>query len=104
MQLFQQGTHVVVVAFLVAELGAVISSVHAGQAAKGIHAHAGIVGQRGQACVLRRKPCLGQGVFDKGAEGLLGLAHAQIGLAHQLHAQGRKHGLQLGQLAAVVGC
>jgi hypothetical protein len=50
------------------------------------------------------KPCLGQGVFDKGAKRLLGLTHAQLGLPYQLHAQGRKHGLQLGQFAAVIGC
>ncbi|MNU00936.1 hypothetical protein D3C72_2441850 [compost metagenome] len=52
----------------------------------------------------RGKAGLGQGVLDKGAKRLWRLAHAQIGLAHQFHAQRRKHGLQFGQFAAVVGC
>ena len=104
LHLFQQRTHVVGVAFFVAELGAVVGRVHARQAAKGVHAHARIVSQRGQAGVLRGKAGLGQRVLDKGAEGLFGLAHAQVALAHQFHAQRGKHGLQLGELALVVGC
>ena len=61
-------------------------------------------GQRAQSGVLAGKAGLGQGVLDKGAVRLLGLAHAEVGLAHQLHAQGGQHGLQFGELAAVVGC
>ena len=45
---------------------------------------------------------LGQGIFDKGAKRLFSLANTKLGLAQQLHAQRRQHGLQLGQLALVV--
>ena len=104
LHLFQQRTHVVGVAFFVTKLGAVVGRVHARQAAERVHAHTRIVGQRGQAGVLRGKARLGQRVLDKGAKRLFGLAHAQVALAHQFHAQRGKHGLQLGELALVVGC
>ena len=47
---------------------------------------------------------LGQRVLDEGAEGLFGLADAEFGLPHQLDAERREQGLQLRQLAGVVGC
>ena len=104
LHLLQQGAHVVVVAFLVPELGGVIGRIHARQATKSVDTQARVIGQRAQSGVLAGKARLGQRVFDKGAVRLLGLAHAQVGLAHQFYTQRRKHGLQLGQLATVVGC
>ena len=104
LHLLQQGTHVGVVAFFVAKLRGVVGGVHPGQTTKGIHAQACVVGQRRQAGVRAGKARLGQGVFNKGTVRLFGLAHAQVGLAHQLDAQGHQHGLQLGKFAAVVGC
>ena len=54
--------------------------------------------------MLRGKARFGQRVFHKGAERFFDLAHAQVALAHQFYAQRGKHGLQLGELALVVGC
>jgi hypothetical protein len=48
--------------------------------------------------------CLGQRVFDKSAERLLGLADAEFSLRNQRHAQRRQHGLQFDEFAGVVGC
>ena len=104
LHLLQQSAHVVVIAFVVAKLRAVVRRVHARQAAKGVDAQAGVVGNGGQAGVGGGKARFGQGVFNKGAVRLLGLAHAQVGLANQLHAQRGEHGLQFGQFAEVVGC
>src|SRR3990167_5691646 len=104
LHLLQQCGDVVVVTLGVAVLGGVVGCVHARQTTKGVDAQAGVVGQRGQAGVLRRIACLGQRVFHKGAVGLGRLGHAQVALAHQGAAQRAKHGLQFDQLALVVGC
>jgi len=45
----------------------------------------------------------GQSVFNESVKRLFGFANVQIALAHQLNAKRRKHGLQLGELALVVG-
>ncbi|MNV95065.1 hypothetical protein D3C71_1899180 [compost metagenome] len=68
-----------------------------------IDAHAGIVGDGRQAGALGGKARLAQGVLDKGAMRLGRLAFEQVTLADEFHAQRGKHGLQLGELAAVVG-
>jgi len=69
-----------------------------------VDAQARVVGQRGQAGVRGGEARLGQRVLDEGVKRLLGLAHAQLALRDELHAQRRQHGLQLGELALVVGC
>jgi hypothetical protein len=100
----QQCLHVVVIALLKSELGRVEGRLDTGQAAKGIDAQAGIVGQRRQAAELGSVARFGQGVFDKRAVGFRRFGDAQLALRHQFKTQGRKHGAQLGQLAQVVGC
>ena len=101
--LLQQGDDVVVVAFGITKLGGVPGGVHARQAIKGINAQAGVVCHRSKPAVLCGMPCLGQGVFNKSPVRLSRLGNAQIGLAHQLQPKGRKHGVQLGQFAQVIG-
>jgi hypothetical protein len=69
-QLLQQRAHVVGVALFIAELRGVVGGVHARQATEGVDTQAGVVGQRGQAAVLRGMARLGQRVLDKGAKRL----------------------------------
>ena len=80
-----------------------VGGAHAGLAAEGVHAQASVVGHGGQAAGTAGVAGLGQGVFNEGVERFLGLGNAQLGLADELDAQGREHGLELGQLARVVG-
>ena len=54
--------------------------------------------------MLRRVTRLGQGIFYKGAVWLRAFGHGQIALANQRAIELRKHGLQLVQLALVIGC
>ena len=103
LHLLQQRTHIVVVAFLVAKLGAVVSGIYARQATKVVHAHASVVGNGGQAGLFGRKTRLGQGVFHKRAVRLGRFTLEQVALADQFHAQRGEHGLQLNELTAVVG-
>ena len=73
-------------------------------AAERVHAKPGVVGHRGATRRRRGMARLGECVLDEGVVWLGGLGDAQVSLAHQLHAQGGEHGLQLGELAAVVRC
>ena len=101
--LLQQGLDVVAVALGIAKLRGIKRGVHARQAAKGVHAQAGIVCQRRQAAETGCVTGLGERVFHKGAKRLIRLGDVQVSLAHQLHAERREHGLQFGELAGVVG-
>ena len=101
--MLQQSPHIVVIALGVAKLGGVVGGIHAGQSAKRVNTQARVICNRGQPGVKRGVARLGQGVLHKGTVGLGRLGHTQVALAHQGAAQRRKHGLQLGQFASVVG-
>ena len=101
--LLEQCPDVVGIALRIAEARRVVGGVDAGQAAEGIDAQSGVVGDGRQAGGGRGMARLRQRVLDEGAEGLGGLAHAQVGLPHQLEAQWRQERLQLGELAGIVG-
>src|SRR5690606_36439713 len=92
-----------VIALGQAVLRGVVRRVHARQAAESLDAQAGVVGQRGQAALARRVARLGERILDEGAVRLGRLGNAELGLAHEFHAQRREQRLQLGQLARVVG-
>ena len=103
LHLGEKGCHVVVVALGVTELGRVKRGVDAGQAVKGVHAQASIIGHSRQTAALCRMPGLGQRVFYKGSVWLGRLGNTQLALADQFHTQWRKHGAQLGQFPRVIG-
>ena len=90
LHLFQQGRHVVVVAFGIAKAGGVVSGLHTRLATEGFDAQARIIGHRRQARLGRCVPGFGQGVFDEGVERLFGFADAECRLGHQLDAEWSK--------------
>ena len=86
-------------------IAAVAGGVHAGCAAQGIHADAGIIRQGGQARGFHDGLCLDEGILLKGGAVLLHIQiNAQLRLEHQLEAELLGDLADLHQLVGILTC
>ena len=70
----------------VAMRAGVTRRVQPGRPVQGVHADAGVVGERRHAGGTRRMARLDQGILDEGQAGLVGVAHTELCLCDELHA------------------